>query len=196
MKVSFTCPLPPSVNEYLGKRVSYNPVTRKPFVQVYETTEAKGFKRYMKKLIEREVIKKGWVKTGEYEYVICEVNVFLPQKKRDCDNLFKCLLDSFTENEIIYDDSMVIPRVKEVYIDSANPRLEITLYKADKIGVFKDLKHLEDFKIKNCYNCKRLKRNCSLLRQSTENRIISEIDFVKMECNKYNEKSSLSSKES
>ena len=189
MKSSFICPLPPSVNEYLGKRVSYNPITKKPFVQVYETAEAKGFKRNMKKLIQREVVKKGWLKTGEYEYVVCEIVVYLPQKKRDCDNLFKCLLDSFTESDIIYDDSMIIPRVKEVYIDSANPRLEVTIYKAEKIGVFNNSEHLEEFKNKNCYNCKRLKRNCSLLRNSTENRIIPEVDFKSLECKAYNEKS-------
>lgn len=189
MKSSFICPIPPSVNDYLGKRVSYNPITKKPFVQVYETPEAKAFKKLMGKLIQREVIKNGWEKTGEYDYIVCEVDVYLPQKKRDSDNLFKCLLDSFTESGIIYDDSMIKPRVREIYIDPTNPRLEVTLYKDEKIGVFKNLEHLEDFKVKNCYNCKRLNRNCSLLRRSTENRIIPEIDFKGMECKSYNDQS-------
>lgn len=185
MKSSFTCPLPPSVNEYLGKRVAFS--GGRYFVQVYETTKAKEFKKYMKMLIQREVIKNGWDKTGEFEYVICEIDAYIPQKKRDTDNMFKCLLDSFTESDLIYDDSMIKPRVREIYIDSINPRLEVTLYKDEKIGVFKNTEHLEAFKNKNCYNCKRLKRNCSLLKKSLENRIVPEVDFKNMECEKKSE---------
>ena len=41
--MEFTTPLPPSVNEYLGKRVIY--VQGKPRVQLYETTDARAFGR-------------------------------------------------------------------------------------------------------------------------------------------------------
>ena len=77
----------------------------------------------------------GWEKSGEYDYVICEVVVYLNQKKRDSDNLFKCLLDGINEAGAIYDDCMVIPRVMDVIIDSGNPRLEVTMYVADKLTV-------------------------------------------------------------
>lgn len=185
--VNFTCPLPPSVNSYLGKRVAYNPINKKPFVQVYETSEAKAFKKLMKKTIKREVINNGWIKTGMYDYVVCEVEVYIPQKKRDSDNIFKCLLDGIIESDIIYDDSMIEPRVKNIYIDAENPRVEVTIYKDEKIGVFKNSEHLEEFKTKNCYKCKRLKRNCSLLKKSMENRIIPEIDFRNLKCQACNE---------
>ena len=173
--MSFTCPLPPSVNEYLGKRVAYNPITRKPFVQVYETAKAKAFKRHMTKVLQRAVESFKWEKTGEYEYVVCEVYVYSNQKKKDADNMFKCLLDSFTENGLIYDDSMVIPRVSQLYIDKENPRLEVFLKSSGKVGIFPSYGKYEEFVLSYCDKCSRYSRNCSILRQSKENRIRIEI---------------------
>ena len=185
LKIKFKSPLPPSVNDYLGKAVRYNPVTRKYYVQVFETAQAREYKSLMKKIIQREMLDKGWEKTGEFEYIICEVVVFLNQKKRDSDNLFKCLLDGIKEAGAIYDDCMVIPRVEDVLIDSENPRLEITLYISDKRGIFKNEEQLERFKVGNCYGCKRYKRygeRCSALRTALENKISSSIDLKENKC--------------
>lgn len=173
--MTFTCPIPPSVNDYLGKRVAYNPITRKNFVQVYETAKAKAFKRHMVKVLERAVKEFKWEKTGEYEYVICELHVYSNQKKKDADNMFKCLLDSFTENKIIYDDSMVLPRVGQLYIDKENPRLEVFLRTSGKVGVFPSYGRYEEFVGRYCSNCSRYARNCSILRESKENRIRAEM---------------------
>lgn len=173
--MTFTCPLPPSVNEYLGKRVAFNPITKKPFVQVYETTNAKAFKKHMSKVLERAVKSFNWEKTGEYEYVACEVRVFSNQKKKDADNMFKCLLDSFTENGLIYDDSMVLPRVTQLFIDKKNPRLEVTLRTIDKVGIFPSNRWYQEFVERCCDKCSRFSRNCSILRESKENRIREEV---------------------
>lgn len=189
--MTFTCPLPPSVNEYLGKRVAYNPITKKPFVQVYETANAKAFKRHMAKVLERAVKASNWEKTEEYEYVICEIHVYSNQKKKDADNMFKCLLDSFTENGLIYDDSMVLPRVTELYIDKENPRLEVFLKTSGKVGVFKTHGRYEEFLCEYCSKCSRFLRNCSILRESKENRIRAEVtidDYRKHQCSKYKER--------
>ena len=185
MKLKFKTPLPPSVNDYLGKAVRFNPVTRKYYVQVFETSQAREFKSLMKKIIQREMMSNGWEKSGEYDYVICEVVVYLNQKKRDSDNLFKCLLDGINEAGAIYDDCMVIPRVMDVRIDSGNPRLEVTMYVADKKGLFRNEEHLEEFKKKNCYECKRYKRygnRCSVLRTALENKVSSNIDIEENRC--------------
>lgn len=173
--MTFTCPLPPSVNEYLGKRVAYNPITRKSFVQVYETANAKAFKRHMTKVLERAVNTYKWEKTKEFEYVICEIYVYSNQKKKDADNMFKCLLDSFTENGLIYDDSMVLPRVSQLYIDKENPRLEVFLKTSDKVGVFPSYGKYEEFVGEYCSKCSRYSRNCSILKESKENRIRAEV---------------------
>lgn len=175
-QLSFTCPLPPSVNSYLGKRVVYNPITHKPYVQVYETKEAKAFKKHMVKVLQRAMKEQCWSKTSEHQYVVCEIEVYLNQKRRDTDNLFKCLLDTLTENGLVYDDSMVIPRVMNIYIDSENPRVEVVLRESIKKGVFVNHEHLYNFERANCLNCNRLSRNCSIRREAIENKIRKEID--------------------
>lgn len=174
-ELRFVCPLPPSVNNYLGKRVAYNPINNRYFVQVYETSEAKAYKKHMKKVLERAVKQYSWNKTGEFTYVVCELDVYLSQKRRDTDNMFKCLLDCFTENGLIYDDSMIIPRIREVYIDTNDPRVEVKLSISEKIGVFKNQNELDLFLRDYCEKCTRYSRNCSILRASKENKIKNEI---------------------
>lgn len=171
----FTCPLPPSVNEYLGKRVAYNPITKKPFVQVYETAKAKAYKKHMLILLERVKKEYTWQKTGELTYVICTVDVYLNQKRKDSDNLFKCLLDSLTQSEMIYDDSMVIPRVGKVFIDSENPRLEVELRESDKKGIFPNYQYQLAFEKENCEKCTRFSRNCSIRKEALQNKLRPEI---------------------
>lgn len=188
MEVTFECKIPPSVNSYLGKRVAYNPISNRNYVQVFETTEAKAFKKYMKKVIEREIFGKGWTKTLQYEYIVCEVIAYFPQKRRDGDNIFKCLLDTFTENGVVYDDSMIMPSITNIYTDEKNPRLIITLRKLDKIGVFKNEEELELFINKNCSICSRMLRNCSILRKSKENRITQDVNIKENKCSKCDEK--------
>lgn len=183
--MEFTTPLPPSVNEYLGKRVIY--VQGKPRVQLYETTDARAFKRHVGNIIKRKMEEIDWEKTGEFEYVICEVVMYLSQKKRDADNHFKCLLDAITASGAIYDDSMVIPRVEDVIIDKENPRVEVRLYRAEKIGVFTNEFALNNFIENYCSNCNRYKRNCSILRNSKENKVTPEItgDGLVFNCSAY-----------
>lgn len=182
-EIRFTCPLPPSVNQYLGKSVAY--ANGKPYVHVYETTEAKTFKKMMVKLIQRKMDEVEWVKTGEYEYVICEITAYISQKKQDTDNMFKCLMDSLTASGLIYDDSMVIPRVANIYIDSNNPRLEVKIVQAEKVGIFANESNLDIFIQRNCYNCKKYKRygnRCAQLKASLENRITDDVDHRESLC--------------
>lgn len=188
--MKFNTPIPPSVNEYLGKRVGRNPVTKKPIVICYETEKAKRYKRQVINTIKRVAKEEGWEKTGEYEYLICEIVAYIPQKKQDTDNMFKCLLDAIKDSDVCYDDSMIIPRVKDVFIDSSNPRVEVDLHKSCKQGIFKNATIKKSFIESNCKNCSRMSRNCSLLKKSLENRIQPEISIKNNLCTSYKEKRS------
>lgn len=184
--VKFTSPLPPSVNHYLSKRVAFS--NGKPYVQVYESDEAKAYKKYMRKVLKRALEEYSWEKTGEFTYIICEMEVFLSQKHRDADNLQKCLFDSVNENNIAYDDSMIIPRVSDIFIDTENPRIEVTIYVSEKKGVFKNEEQYIGFVRFNCSSCTRANRNCSIMRKTLENRITKEINVQANTCSAYKKK--------
>lgn len=186
--MKFISPIPPSVNDYLGKRVGYNPINKKPIVVVYEKQEAKRYKKYMDSVLKRAIKEYCWERTGEYDYVICEVVVYTPQKKQDSDNMFKCLLDAINKANIVYDDSMIMPRVVDIIIDNKNPRVEINLYKSDKVGLFKNMDHRSEFISLNCSQCSRYKRNCSILAKVTQNRIMEEVDIKNLKCTSLKEK--------
>lgn len=183
-KLKLKTPVPPSVNKYLGKTIMY--INKRPMVHIYETNEAKDFKNYVKRTVIRECQQQGWTKTGNLQYIICEVVAYMPQKKRDSDNILKCLLDAFTESDaIFYDDCMVLPRIKDIFIDSKNPRLEVTIMLSEKVGVFSSESQFEEFKERNCSSCSKFKRyghNCKQLKDSLENRIIEDIDLNQLNC--------------
>lgn len=173
--LNFTLPIPPSVNAYLGKKVVYSPISKKQVVQVYKTTVAKQYDKLAINTIKREIEKNNWKKTEEFQYVIVEYMFFIPHKKVDSDNCFKLINDAITASGAVYDDSMIIPRVIDVIINKNNPRVEVKLYLAEKVGIFANIFALNNFILNYCENCSRYKRNCSLLRSSKENKITPEI---------------------
>lgn len=177
-EIRFTSPIPPSVNSYLGKRVAYNSVTNKPYVHIYETKEAKDYKRYMKLALERAKKKYGWERTDKHTYVVCEITVFINTKRKDSDNMFKCLLDTIVEANLVYDDSMIMPRVTNIFIDKDKPRLEVRMYVSEKVGIFKDRKTFEIFEESNCKTCNRYARNCSIRREALENKLKTELETI------------------
>ena len=56
------------------------------------------------------------------------------------------------------------------------------IHYVDYVGIFDTEEQLDSFKEKNCIDCKRYKRNCTLLRNAIEGRIQDEID--KFTCTK------------
>lgn len=180
-ELNLTVPLPPSVNKYLGKKVGYK--NGAPYVIVYETVEAKRYKANILRLTTKAKNRVNWKQTDENTYIVCELDIYLARKRQDSDNFFKVLLDSLTGAGIFYDDSMVIPRVKNVYIDTENPRINLTIKIADKIGVFGKSEY-DSFLEKNCFKCKKSTQKCSLLKNSLENRIVNEIDLEAQVCKK------------
>lgn len=95
---------------------------------------------------------------------------------KDCNNYFKLLLDSITDTQSIWiDDNVTCERVNAIYYDAKNPRIEMTIYPVDYIGIFNNQEQLDEFE-SNCIHCKRYKeRKCSIFRKAIEGRIQEEI---------------------
>ena len=180
--LKFTSPIPPSSNEYLGKRVSY--AGGKPYVQVYKTKKAMDYERYMVKTLNRSSKEQEWVVPEKNEYVEMELVYYMNKLGRDIDDTYKLLIDALANAGLIINDDKVIPIPKNIYIDKDNPRIEVILKVSDKQGVFDSKEHLEEFTTKNCVGCNRYDRNCSILKKALENRIQPEIDMNGLICNK------------
>jgi crossover junction endodeoxyribonuclease RusA len=103
---------------------------------------------------------------------------------KDCNNYFKLLLDAITDTQAIWvDDNVTLERVNAIYYDSQNPRIELTIYPVDYIGIFNNQEQLETFE-SNCIQCKKYKeRKCSVLNKAIEGRIQEEI--VDGKCSKF-----------
>ena len=182
--LKLTSPIPLSVNHYLGTRAIIK--NGKPMAMVYETGEAKKYKKEFIKYIHDQIKKQNWtlpvIKT---QHFYCDCVFYFDRIDKDCNNYFKLLLDSITESEAIWaDDNVVCERVNRILYDSDNPRIEITIYPVDYVGIFDNYKQLEQFENK-CKLCKRYLKNCSILNKAKEGRIQEEIqDFI---CKKYKE---------
>lgn len=182
MVFKVTLPIAPSVNQYLGYRVVY--INGKAISQPFETKVAFEYKEYVKSIIHRELKKQEWVNPKENEYVVMNITYYFDRKHKDADNAIKVMQDAIVKSKIIPDDDIVIPKVKNIYIDKYNPRVEIELSISDKVGIFDNPQHFMNFKEDNCIQCKRntYKRPCGVLKKALENRIEPEIDLIKMKC--------------
>lgn len=176
----FTSPVPPSVNNYLGKRVAYK--GKVPYVHVYKTNEAKKFDSYLQKVIKRAITKHGWETPKDDEYIEAHYTLYLERKRKDADNYFKLLNDALTHCGAIIDDDCIIPIVDNIYIDKDNPRIEVSLKKSDKVGIFTNKQEFDCFVESNCSECSRYKRNCSILREAKENRLTPKINLEALQC--------------
>lgn len=182
--LKLTSPIPCSVNHYLGTRV----VTKngKPMAIVYETGDAKKYKKEFSKYIENQVKLQNWkMSENKTQHIYCDCVFYFDRVDKDCNNYFKLLLDSITESELVWiDDNVVCERVNRIYYDSSNPRIELEIYPVDYIGIFDNQEQLDCFEEK-CKTCTRYNRNCSILNKAKEGRIQEEIcNFV---CSKYKE---------
>ena len=169
-----TSPLPPSVNHYTSVRTIMK--GKKPMSIVYETKEAKDYKKKFKQIIEEEAKKQGWnyeVNSTQHFYV--DAVFYFDRIDKDCSNYEKCLDDTITETQLIWkDDNVTLFRPQRIYYDSENPRIELTIYPVDYIGIFDDINQMDHF-IEHCKSCKRYKRNCSILNKAKAGKIQEEI---------------------
>ena len=193
-ELKLTFDVPPSVNNYLKPRGNIIYVHNKPIVtlSMFETAEAKAYKKRFKKYALEQMKKQGWeISLDKNAYYVIESVVYFKALGADSNNLWKISLDALTDVQVWRDDSMVIERCKRVYCDAENPRIEFTIYIAEHTGVFDNEGDYKEFSDK-CATCTRfLKGRCSLLVKALESRIQEELckdEDDKWICNTYKEK--------
>ena len=150
---------------------------------MYETSEAKKYKKDFAKYIKEQIKLQGWSlipnKTQHF-YIDCVF--YFNRLDMDANNYFKLTLDAITDTQLIWlDDNVTLERVQRIYYDSNNPRIELTIRPVDYIGVFNDQEQLDKF-ISNCIQCSKYKGGkCSILNKAKEGRIQNEIQDLKCE---------------
>lgn len=178
-----TSPIPPSVNHYTAHRVVMK--GGRPLAIVYKTKEAVAYQTEFKKAVAEAVKEHNWKTdlTSPCHFYVDGI-FYMDKKRKDCNNLWKCLLDAITETQLIWkDDDIVCERVNKILYDSDNPRVELYIHYVDYIGIFDNEAQLEEFKMNNCIGCKRYKRNCTLLKNAVDGCIQPEIDgYVCAKC--------------
>lgn len=174
--INFKLPIPPSVNKAYGLRVQY--MGGRAIPQRYLTHVAKDYKDYVSRTCKR-IMKENninFLVENKNEFVKMEFVFYFDKKRKDADNTFKLLFDGIVQSGMIVDDDIILYEVKDIYIDKLNPRVEIKISKSLKKGIFKSEEQLDVFLDSNCRDCKRYKRNCSILRKALENRIEPQIN--------------------
>ena len=178
-------PIPPSVNHYL----SYRAIMRNgnPLAMSYKTKEAVRYQQDFIKYVRKQVVEQKWHPLRDkYQHYYVDAVFYFPRIDMDANNYWKCLLDAITETGLIwFDDNVVCERVHRIEYDSKNPRVELTIYPVEYIGVFDNAPQMEVFE-SICVGCSRYDRNCSLLVNAKQGRVQEEIqDGV---CKKYTPK--------
>lgn len=152
---------------------------------MYETADAKAYKKQFGKYVKNQIKEQKWNLTPnktQHFYVDCVF--YFDRIDKDANNYFKLLLDSITDTQSIWlDDNVTCERVNAIYYDNKNPRIEISIYPVDYIGIFNNQEQLEKFK-SNCILCKKYKEGkCSVLNKAIEGRIQEEIS--NLQCSKF-----------
>lgn len=173
-ELKLVSPIPPSVNHYIAYRAIMK--NGRPTAVSYKTNEARQYQRDFAKYVKDEAVRQGWnieENTGRHFYI--DTVFYFGEKRQDPNNYFKVMFDAITETQMVWpDDNVTCERVQGIYYDNHNPRVELCIHPVDYIGVFDNTSQREEF-IKRCIDCKRYKRNCSLLRKANEGRIQVEI---------------------
>lgn len=177
--LKITSPIPPSVNHYLSYRVAG---AGRKFVQAYKSSEAKTYEREFSKIANIAIKEQGWVTPAKYKLIVMECIFYFPRIDMDANNYFKMPCDVLTDCGAWVDDNVVLPVTKRIYIDNGNPRLEMSIYESETIGIFEDEEHYKEFLKKNCLECKKNLSTCTILRRVLENRIVSECSLENLNC--------------
>jgi len=175
-------PIPVSVNHYIKPRAFI--MNGKAQVTMYETADAKKYKKEFIKYVKEQVKLQKWSLTPnktQHFYIDCVF--YFERTDQDPNNYFKLPLDAITDTELIWmDDNITLERVQGIFYDNKNPRIEMIIYPVDYVGIFSSQEQLEEFE-SNCIQCSRFKRNCSILNKAKEGRIQEEIQDLK--CSKF-----------
>ena len=151
-ELKLVSPIPVSVNHYIKPRsfITWKGKTPIANVTMYETADAKAYKKQFKKYVEEQVKLQNYSHTPnktQHFYIDCVF--YFERIDQDPNNYFKLPLDAITETQLIWlDDNTTCERVHAIYYDTKNPRIEITIRPVDYIGIFKTVDHLDEFKSK------------------------------------------------
>lgn len=176
--------IPPSVNHYMG----YRGVKKGNgcMVMAYTKPEAAKFKKEFSTYAKEQVELQQWdIESTRNVHHYLDCVFYFDRTDKDEQNYMKVLCD--TLNGIAYiDDKKVLTRTHEVFYDSENPRIELTIHPVTYRGIFPTEIHMNMFEV-NCKDCKRYARNCSILNKAKEGRIQEEIgeDLI---CSKFKSK--------
>lgn len=169
-----TSKIPPSVNHYLGYRAVIK--NGRPMAVSYKTAEATTYAQEFSDYVAEEVIRQHWeLQPNKTQHFYVDAVFYFDKVSRDCNNYFKVMLDAITDTGLIWlDDNVVCERVQRIYYDASNPRVELTIYPVDYIGIFDSASQLDAFR-SSCVGCTRAKKNCSILHKAIEGRVQKEI---------------------
>jgi len=190
--LKLTSPIPESVNHYVKPRgfIKYVDGRPKAMVTMYETADAKKYKRIFSRIVKRAVKEQEWdLEPNKTQHFYVDCVFYFDRIDKDANNYFKLLLDTITDTQLIWiDDNVTLEKVNRIYYDSNNPRIEVEIRPVEYVGIFDTHKELENFE-NNCKTCKRYKRNCSILKKAIEGRIQEEIvrdSNNELKCSKFN----------
>ena len=143
----------------------------------YKTSEAIKYQKEFINYVKEEIRKQNYtLEPNKTQHFYIDAIFYFDRTDRDPNNYFKCMLDAITDTGLIWvDDNVTCERVQRIYYDSKNPRIELTIYPVDYIGVFDNASQLEQFESR-CVECNRYKRNCSILQKAKEGRVQEEIN--------------------
>lgn len=143
----------------------------------YKTSEATKYQKEFINYVKEEIRKQNYtLEPNKTQHFYIDAIFYFDRTDRDPNNYFKCMLDAITDTGLVWvDDNVTCERVQRIYYDSKNPRIELTIYPCDYIGVFDNASQLEQFEAR-CIGCSRYKRNCSILQKAKEGRVQEEIN--------------------
>lgn len=182
-RLKLTTILGVSVNHYLNYRVCKH--GKKLFVQSYKPEETLAYEKYLMNYLKNELKNSKWKQPEPNKLIAVDMVYYLKRKDQDAHNYHKVLFDMMTKAGVWKDDNIVMERVKRIYYDKENPRIEMEVYTMDYIGVFDSEKEYSDFINKNCNKCKRSRLKCSIHKDCINN-IINK-NFSKNQCLKKKE---------
>lgn len=173
--LKLTSPIPPSVNHYLGYRTIMR--NGRPIPMSYKTPDAVKYQKSFIKYVIQQAKEQNWIiSDNRFQHYYVDAVFYFPRIDMDCNNYWKCMFDSISDSGCVWlDDTQACENVKAIYYDNKNPRIELTIYPVDYIGIFDNHTQLKEFE-SNCIQCNRYRKGkCSLLVKSKEGRIQDEV---------------------
>ncbi len=125
MKLNLELSIPPSVNKCYANIKRYRHQGR------ILTEESRNWKLEAGYSAKTACRKQGWSMPEKGIKIILEIYAYWPDKrKHDMNNLHKLICDAF-EGVVYPNDSSVLVRDMDYYLDRENPRVEIVCYEKD-----------------------------------------------------------------